>query len=126
MSAKILVIDDEEDILTLVSFSLEHRGYKVATAANGEDGLQKARSEKPDVILLDVSMPVMDGHRALFHIRAEPSLRDIPVIMLTAHSDPKDVDLAISQGITDYVVKPFDPLFLLNKIEDALSRSVSR
>lgn len=125
MSDKILVVDDEKDILRIVAFSLQKWGYEAITANNGQDGLNKITAEKPDLILLDASMPVMGGLEMLTQVRNNPDWRDIPVIMLTAHSDPKNIDEAAKYGVLDYITKPFDPMELREKIDKALSHSRS-
>jgi len=125
MPAKILVVDDEKDILRIVSYSLQKWGYEAITANNGQDGLNKMAAEKPDIVLLDASMPVMSGLEMLEQIRTNPDWRDIPVIMLTAHSDPKTINCAAAFGIVEYITKPFDPMELREKIDKALTHSNS-
>lgn len=121
MSDKILAIDDEPDILRIISYSLEKWGYEVITAANGQSGLDKVAAGKPDLILLDAGMPVMTGIQMLEELRDNPAWKNIPVIMLTAHSSPQDIDNARSYGIVDYVTKPFSPVELREKITNVLS-----
>ena len=123
MPDKILIVDDEQDILRIVAYSLKKWGYDVVTATNGQDGLDKIASENPDLILLDAGMPVMNGFQMLEQLRQTPDFRNIPVIMLTAHSDPKDIDKARAYGIFEYVTKPFDPMELREILEKALSLS---
>ena len=125
MPDKILVVDDEKDILRIVSYSLQKWGYEAITAHNGQDGLNKIAAEKPDLILLDASMPVMNGFEMLEQIRNNPDWRHIPVIMLTAHSESKDIDKAAGYSIIEYVTKPFDPMELREKIDKALTHSHS-
>ncbi len=123
MSDKVLVIDDEKDLLRIVSYSLQKWGYEAITANNGQEGLEKIAAEKPDLILLDAAMPVMNGFELLQQIRSNPDWKDIPVIMLTAQSDPKTITSAAAFGIMDYVTKPFDPIELREKIASAMSHS---
>jgi len=118
--AKILIIDDEEDLVSTVQYRLKFSNCTVVTACNGQEGLEKAAAERPDLILLDTSMPVMNGHEVLKQLRANPELKHIPVIMLTAISSPQDIAAASSYGITDYVTKPFDFTELMAKVENAL------
>ena len=118
--AKILVVDDEPDYITTVQCRLEWCHYEVITAANGEEALEKAVSEKPDLILLDTNMPVMNGHETLEHLRRHPSLKDVPVIMVTARCEAEDVAAASAYGVADYVAKPFDFTELVEKIANAL------
>jgi CheY-like chemotaxis protein len=126
MSGKILVVDDEKDILRIVAFSLQKWGYEVITANNGQEGLNKISAEKPDLILLDASMPVMDGFKMLEQLRNTPDWENIPVIMLAAHSDSRYIDTACTYGIVAYITKPFDPEKLKETIEKALSLSHSK
>ena len=123
MPDKILVIGDEQDILRIVAYSLEKWGYEVITATNGREGLDKIASENPDLVLLDAGMPVMTGFEMLEKLRSSPDWKNIPVIMLTAHSDSRDIDRARAYGITEYITKPFDPMELREKIDNALSHS---
>jgi two-component system, OmpR family, alkaline phosphatase synthesis response regulator PhoP len=124
--AKILVVDDEPNIVQTLQDRLEMNDYKVVTACNGKEGLDTALTEKPDIVLLDVIMPVMDGHEMLEHLRKHEEGRDIAVIMLTARSQNQDIARANACGIDDYIVKPFDLSELLEKIESILeSRRVS-
>lgn len=117
---KILVVDDEPNIVQTLQDRLEMNEYIVSTAGNGREGLKKAQQEKPDVILLDVIMPVMDGHEMLEVLRKQPECNDISVIMLTARSQTQDIARANACGIDDYIVKPFDLSELLEKIETVL------
>jgi two-component system, OmpR family, alkaline phosphatase synthesis response regulator PhoP len=123
MPDKILIVDDEKDILRIIAFSLEKWGYEVITADNGKEGLDKVACENPDLILLDAGMPVMNGFEMLEHLYKNPDFRHIPVIMLTANSDPKSIDIARAYNILEYVTKPFDPIELRERIENVLSHS---
>ena len=118
--ARILLVDDEPDIVSTVEFRLKSCEFDVTTAGNGKEALEKATKEKPDLILLDINMPVMDGHEMLGRLRSRPDLKDTPVIMLTAYSDRRDVSKAAELGISDYVTKPFDFPVLMEKISAAL------
>jgi CheY-like chemotaxis protein len=118
--SKILVVDDEPDYVSTVECRLGWCGYKVITAANGKEGLEKAESERPDLILLDTSMPVMNGHEMLERLRKSPELKDIPVIMTTALCDVEHISTASSYGIAGYVAKPFDFAVLTDKITEVL------
>jgi DNA-binding response OmpR family regulator len=124
--AKVLVVDDEPDIVSTVKYRLEFCEFEVITATNGKEGLEKAATEKPDIILLDISMPVMNGHETLERLKNNPELKDIPVIMFTAFSDAKDVTKAVELGVTDYVTKPFDYADLMAKITNILGNKVQR
>jgi DNA-binding response OmpR family regulator len=114
---KILVIDDEPNIVQTLQDRLEMNDYEVVTAGNGKEGLKKALQEKPDVLLLDVIMPIMDGHEMLEALRKQPGGNYSSVIMLTARSQTQDIARANACGIDDYIVKPFDLSELLEKIE---------
>lgn len=114
---KILVIDDEPNIVQTLQDRLEMNEYDVVTGGNGKEGLKLALEHMPDVILLDVIMPIMDGHEMLEALRKQPG-GDFPsVIMLTARSQTQDIARANACGIDDYIVKPFDLSELLEKIE---------
>jgi CheY-like chemotaxis protein len=117
---KILVVDDEPDYVSTIQCRLEWCHYEVTAAANGQEGLEKARAERPDLILLDTNMPVMNGHKMLDHLKRDPALKEIPVIMVTALCEPGDITEASSYGVADYVAKPFDFTELLEKISGVL------
>lgn len=119
---KVLVIDDEPNIVQTLKDRLEMNEYDVVTASNGREGLQQAEKEKPDVILLDVIMPVMDGHEMLEALRRQAWGQEMSVIMLTARSQTQDIVRANSCGIDDYIVKPFDLSELLEKIESIVEQ----
>jgi len=120
--AKILVVDDEPDYVSTIQCRLEWCHYKVITATNGKEALEKAINEKPDLILLDTNMPVMNGHEMLERMRKDPILKGIPVIMVTAFCEAKDIATASSYGIKDYFAKPFDFAELMEKIANALQK----
>jgi CheY-like chemotaxis protein len=107
-------------LVSTVQRRLRWYRYEVITATNGKEGLEKATNEKPDLILLDIRMPVMDGYGMLERLKNRPDLKDIPVIMFTAYSDARDIAKAADLGIVDYVTKPFDFTELLEKISNAL------
>jgi len=117
---KILIVDDEPDLASTVEYRLKFADYQVVTASNGQEGLKQVESEKPDLILLDTNMPVMNGHEMLERLRADGSLEHIPVIMLTARCEPQDIAAASTHGVTDYVTKPFDFTDLMAKIQTVL------
>lgn len=113
---KILVIDDEPDLLELVKKRLEASGYKVVTAQNGIEGFEKAKEEKPNLILLDIMMPV-DGFKVLTQLKADRDTSYIPTIMLTYKGESALIFEAERLGATDYVIKPFDSKTLLSLIK---------
>ena len=112
---KILVVDDDLDLVEIIQRRLEYYKWEVVAASNGKEGLEKAASEKPDVIVLDIKMPVMNGHEMLRHLRQHPELKDIPVIMCSVSCEVQDITTASSYNISDYVTKPFDCMELIEK-----------
>ncbi len=120
--ARILVVDDEPDCLSIIQCRLEWCHYEVISAGNGEEALRAAEDEKPDLILLDTNMPVMNGLDVLERMRKNPVLRDTPVIMVTALCERQDIAAASAYGIAGYVTKPLDFTSLLDKISDILGR----
>ena len=125
IKAKILVVDDEPDYLSTIQCRLEWHNYEVITACNGKEAMEKAISEKPSLILLDTNMPIMNGHEVLERLRNNPDLKDIPVIMVTALCEARDINKASSFGISDYVAKPFNFAQLMEKIEKAIESQKS-
>jgi DNA-binding response OmpR family regulator len=119
---KVLLVDDEPDLVSTVEYRLKFAECDVVTASNGQEGLDRAAAEKPDLILLDTNMPVMNGHEMLKRLRADPGLRDVPVIMFTARCEPQDIAAASSLGIFDYITKPFDFTQLMDRVRAAVSR----
>jgi len=117
--AKILVVDDEPSIVNLVSSYLKAEGYQVYTAADGPSGLKAARAYKPDLVVLDIMLPGMDGIQLLTHLRRESN---VYVIMLTARTEETDKIVGLSVGADDYVTKPFSPRELVARIKAALRR----
>lgn len=119
---RILVVDDEPNIVQTLKDRLEMNEYCVETACNGQEGLRVAEETAPDMVLLDVIMPLMDGHEMLEKLRQAEWGRDISVIMLTARSQAQDIARARACNIDDYIIKPFDLSELLEKIENILER----
>jgi two-component system alkaline phosphatase synthesis response regulator PhoP len=122
MPLKILVCDDERHIVRLIQVNLERQGYEVVTAFDGKEGLEKIRSEKPNMVVLDVMMPYMDGFEVLKTLRREPETESLPVIMLTAKAQDKDVFEGYHYGADMYLTKPFNPMELVafvKRIADA-------
>lgn len=114
---KILVVDDERHIVRLVEVNLVRAGYDVITAYDGVEALEKVKQEEPDMIVLDVMMPRMDGFEVLKHLQADPDTQDIPVIMLTAKAQDADIFRGWSSGVSSYLTKPFNPRELLTFVE---------
>ncbi len=123
---KILIVDDEPDYITAIQCRLEWSHYDVITASNGQEGLEKVTSERPDLVLLDTNMPVMNGHEVLERLKQHQELKNIPVIMVTALCEAQDVAKASSYGVVDYVAKPFDFSDLVEKIAKALENKVAK
>jgi two-component system, OmpR family, alkaline phosphatase synthesis response regulator PhoP len=119
---KVLVVDDEEYIQHILNFSFGAEGYDVVTASDGAEGLSKAKDEKPDVIVMDIMMPRMDGYEACKKIKADPATRNIPVILLTAKGRDADRKLGSDAGADDYVVKPFSPGRLVERVEGIIKK----
>ncbi|MDD4183704.1 MAG: response regulator [Candidatus Omnitrophica bacterium] len=114
---KVLVIDDEPDILKVISFRLKKSGYEILTAANGKIALDIISVNKPDLVLLDLRMPVMGGEEVCARIKSDSLLKNIPIILLTASSGGKIAEKAKELGVEDYLVKPFDSDVLLKKVQ---------
>jgi DNA-binding response OmpR family regulator len=122
MAAKVLVIDDEAPIRLLCRVNLEAEGMEVVEAEDGTVGLELARSEKPDVILLDVMMPGMDGWEVLQALQADEGTSEIPIVFLTARAELRDRAQGLELGGIDYVTKPFNPVELAPLVFDLLER----
>ena len=124
--AKILLVEDHQEIWDFLSRRLKRRGYEVVVAQDGQEGLDKARSETPDLLLLDMNLPVMDGWTVARTLKQEAATKTIPIIALTAHAMSGDRDKAIAAGCDDYHAKPIDFSQLVDQIEAALaSRSAT-
>ena len=119
---KILVIEDEEDILALIHFNLVKEGFRVACATTGEDGFKKARDMRPDLILLDLMLPGLDGLDVCRQLRQAPDTADCPIIMLTAKGEEHDIVKGLELGADDYIPKPFSSQVLLARIRAVLRR----
>jgi DNA-binding response OmpR family regulator len=116
MKKKILVVDDEDDILQFLELVLREKGYEVVTAAGGQEALTRAQIEKPDLVLLDIMMPQMDGWEVLKLLRVDDETAQIPVAMLSARTEAKDRVQGLQEGAVDYICKPFALQELLDKI----------
>ena len=118
----VLVVDDERDILELVKYNLDKEGYQVTTVASGEDALLATRSRMPDLIVLDLMLPGVDGLEVCRRLKADPRTSGIPIVMLTAKGDEADVVTGLELGAADYVTKPFSPRVLTARIRAVLRR----
>jgi len=120
---RILMIDDEQDLLLVLKQRLESSGYFVSAATTGAEGLEKARKELPDLIVLDLMLPGLDGYQICGMLKHDRLYMKIPILILTARAQPKDYELGIKVGADAYVTKPFDLKELLLKIESLLARN---
>ncbi len=119
---KILLVDDEPDILEIVGYNLSTEGYKVITAENGAEGVKKAKKERPQLIIMDVMMPEMDGIEACEQIRAIPELEDVIITFLTARGEDYSQVAGFDAGADDYITKPIKPKVLVSKVKALLRR----
>jgi two-component system alkaline phosphatase synthesis response regulator PhoP/two-component system response regulator VicR len=117
MARKILVVDDEPHIVRLVEVNLQRAGYDVIKAMDGVEALEQVKAEKPDMVVLDVMMPRMDGFTVLKHLKADPETQEIPVIMLTAKAQDADIFKGWQSGVDSYLTKPFNPMELLTFVK---------
>lgn len=117
---KILVVDDEPDVASLLTLLLKSQGYDVVSAADGQEALEKARSGKPDLILLDIMLPKLDGYKVARMLKFDENFRHIPIIMLTAKIQEKDKQTGLEMGADAYVSKPFNTPQLLDLVKDTL------
>jgi len=119
---KILVVDDETSLVDLLLIRLEANGYETFAAYDGQEGLDKARSLKPDLIILDLMLPKLDGYRVCRMLKFDEKYKHIPVIMFTARAQESDKKLGLEVGADAYIVKPFEPEILLSKIKELIQR----
>ena len=122
MGKKILLVDDEEDILDFLELILEEQGYSVLKATSGREALAAAQMNRPELILLDIMMPEMDGWEVLKLLKADEEVSHIPVAMLTARTEMKDKIQGLQEGAIDYICKPFATKELLDKLEIILAQ----
>ena len=121
--ARILVADDDIDIRELVEFKLSTLGHDIVAVTDGAAAIDACKADRPDLAVLDVMMPGMSGLDAIRVIRADPTLSDLPVILLTARAQESDVETGFGSGADDYITKPFSPRELATRVEALLSRS---
>ena len=117
---KILVVDDEQALAEVVKLRLEASGYEVSVAFDGREGLEKARNEMPDLIILDVMLPKLDGFKICRILKFDEKYKHIPIFMFSARAQKTDMATGLETGADEYIVKPFEPKELLKKIEDYL------
>jgi DNA-binding response OmpR family regulator len=121
MAKKILLVEDDPAVLRAISFILEKEGYNVLTATDGLDGLSKAKGENPDLLVLDVMLPGIDGFEICHRLRAEPQTAQLPILMLSAKGQAADKAMGLQVGANEYLTKPVERLVLLSKIEALLT-----
>jgi DNA-binding response OmpR family regulator len=126
MNKKILVVDDEDDILHFLELVLREKGYDIVTASGGHEALTRAQVERPDLILLDIMMPQMDGWEVLKLLRVDEDTAQIPVAMLSARTEAKDRVQGLQEGAVDYICKPFSLHELVGKIEGIFTEMAAR
>ena len=120
--AKILIAEDERDIRDLVAFTLRFAGYEVFTATNGEEAIELAPQVSPDLVLMDVRMPRMTGYEACRALKANPDLKDIPVVFLSAKGQESEIQQGLEAGAEDYLLKPFAPDQLTSRVKTILGK----
>jgi len=123
VSELVMVIEDEKEIRDLVRYNLEKAGYRVAAAADGEEGLRQLFASRPDALVLDLMLPGMNGLEIVRELRAEPITHDLPILVLTARSAEMDKLLGFEQGADDYLTKPFSPRELVARVKSLLRRT---
>ncbi len=120
---KILLVEDEKDMVYAVTLQLEAKGYEVITASDGQDGLDKARTKKPDLIILDLMLPKIDGYKVCRMLKFDNKYQNIPIILFTARAQDSDKKIGRDVGADVYITKPFEPSVLLDKIRELLALS---
>jgi phosphate regulon transcriptional regulator PhoB len=123
MKEKILIVEDEKDIVKMLDYNLEKEGFRIFSAYNGEDALKMAKKEKPDIIILDLMLPGIDGLEVCKTLKKEEAASSIPIIMLTAKAQEADKIVGLELGADDYVTKPFSPRELIARIKAVLRRA---
>ena len=119
---KILVVDDEVDLVETVRFPLEMEGFDVLVSYNGEDALNQARKESPDLIILDLMLPKLDGYKVCRLLKFDERYKHIPILMLTAKTQEKDKTLGMDSGANEYITKPFEMDYLMEKVKAYLNK----
>ncbi len=118
----VLVIDDDPVILELLRVNFEIEGFDVICASDGEEGLKRAQSDHPDVVISDIMMPRRDGLQLLTDLKGDPLTEDLPVILLSAKAQRNEVQQGLDMGADDYITKPFDPLELIDRLNAVVTR----
>ncbi|HEY9075116.1 MAG TPA: response regulator [Anaerolineaceae bacterium] len=120
--AKILIAEDERDIRDLISFTLKFAGHEVIATSNGEEAVEAAQLEQPDLILMDVRMPRMTGYEACQKIKTDPNMKDIPVVFLSAKGQEAEIRTGMEMGADEYLLKPFAPTELIERVRELLEK----
>ncbi len=120
--AKIVIAEDEPDIRELIAFTLRFAGHEVITGSNGEEGYQLAKTERPDLVMLDVRMPKLTGYEACKRIKSESELTNIPVIFLSAKGQDNEIEQGLAAGAEEYLLKPFAPDQLVDRVKTVLAK----
>ncbi len=123
---KIVVIEDEDDILEVIAYNLKREGYEVITSTSGEDGLEKIEKASPQLVVLDLMLPEIDGIELCRKLKSDPLTQSIPVIMVTAKGEETDIVLGLGVGADDYITKPFSPREMVARVKAVLRRSRSK
>jgi len=121
MAKKILLVDDEPHIITMLENRMKHAGYEVITACDGQEALLKTHKERPDLIILDLMLPKLDGYKVCRMLKFDEKYKHIPIIMLSARAQEADKKMGETVGADGYVTKPFEPQVLLGKVKDLLA-----
>lgn len=120
MSKRILVVDDEPAIARLIKMSLSVDGYEAVTATSGFEAMERVEEKKPDLVILDIMMPGMNGYEVCAELRTKPETQNIKIIFLSAKGNSGDAERGLAMGAVDYIIKPFDPEELLDKVKNIL------
>ena len=122
MNIKTLIIEDNENNLYLTSFLLRNNGHDVSQAYNGQDGVELAKSVQPDLILLDIQLPKMNGYEVAMELRKDDALKTVPIVAITSYAMPGDQEKALSAGCSGYIKKPINPDTFLEEVESYLNK----
>jgi DNA-binding response OmpR family regulator len=121
--ASVLIVDDDPVVRRMLQLSFESEGFDVSTASDGLEGLEAMRRDKPNVVVLDIMMPKLDGMRVMNELQDDDDLRGMPVILLSAKATSLDIDLGLKAGASDYVTKPCDPIDLVDRVRSLLAKT---
>ena len=123
MAESVLIVDDDPVVRRMLQLSFESEGFAVLTAGDGIEGLEAMRSGKPDVVILDIMMPKLDGMKVMNEVNDDDNLRGTPVILLSAKATSLDIELGLKAGAADYVTKPCDPIDLVDRVRSLLAKT---